>query len=78
MIVNTCRALGADVSNPPPSGFADIDTAASWARNGIGFVRENGIMSGTGSNNFSPKSDYTREMSIVTFNNIKHTELPGR
>jgi hypothetical protein len=77
MIMNTVRAIGADVT-APASTFADIGTAAGWALPGISFVQEHGIMSGTGANNFSPKNLYTREMSIVTFNNIKHNELPGR
>lgn len=72
MIMNTVRALGMDVSNPPPSGFADLSTASSWAHTGINFVRAHSIMSGTGNNNFSPSGLYTREQSIITFNNIKY------
>ena len=78
MIMNTCRAIGADVSNPPTSDFVDLDTAATWARDGINFVRANGIMQGTGNNSFSPSTPYTREQSIVTFDNINHSTLPGR
>jgi len=70
MIMNTCRAIGADVSNPPASGFADSGAASEWAVTGINYVRANGIMQGTGDNNFSPKANYTREQSIITFNNI--------
>jgi len=66
MIMNTCRAIGANVSNPPSSGFADMGSAATWAVDGINFVRANGIMQGTGGNNFSPLSAYTREQSIIT------------
>ena len=71
MIMNACRAIGANVSNPPASGFADIGTAEGGAVDAINFCRANGIMSGTGNDNFSPKAVYTREQSIVTFNNIK-------
>ena len=78
MIMNTCRVVGANVSNPPASGFADMGSAASWAVDGIDFVRANGIMQGTGSNNFSPTATYTREQSIITFNNINYDTLPGR
>ena len=69
MIMNTCSAIGIDVSNPPASDFTDMNTAASWAVDGINFVRANGIMSGSG-NRFAPKATYTREQSITTFNNI--------
>ena len=78
MIMNTCRAIGANVENPPPSGFADMNTAAGWAYPGINFVRANNIMSGTGNDNFSPRAAFTREQSIITFNNINHDALPGR
>jgi hypothetical protein len=77
MIMNACRAIGANTENPPASGFADIGSAASWAHNGINFAQANDIMSGSGGN-FNPSGIYTRQESIVTFNNIKHDELPGR
>ena len=76
MIMNACRAAGLDVSNTANAGFADINTASSWAVDAINFCRNNGIMSGTGNDNFSPKGAYTREQSIITFNNIRHNELP--
>ena len=77
MIMNTIRALGIDVSTPPPSNFTDMSEAATWAHAGIDFVRAHGIMQGTGNNNFSPRSLYTREQSIITFNNINHRALLG-
>ena len=73
MIMNTCRAIGADVGSSPASDFADLNTAATWAQTGINFVRANGIMSGDGTN-FNPKQLYTREQSIITFNNIHHAD----
>jgi hypothetical protein len=76
MIMNTCRVIGVNVSNPPAS-FADMNTVSSWAMNGVTFVRANGIMHGTGNNNFTPKGMYTREQSIVTFSNIRLETLPG-
>ena len=75
MIMNTCKVIGADTENPPPSGFSDIYLADGWAHTGIDFVRAHGIMSGTG-DGFNPKGIYTREQSIVTFNNIVPEELP--
>ena len=77
MILNTCRAVGANVSNSPASGFADVGSASSWAVRGIDYVRANGIMQGTGGNNFNPKATYTREQSIITFNNISLDILTG-
>ena len=77
MIMNACRAIGADTDDPPASGFADLDKAAGWARAGIDFVRAYGIMQGMGNDSFSPKSEFTREQSIITFNNIDPGALPG-
>jgi uncharacterized repeat protein (TIGR02543 family) len=78
MIMNTARAIGSNVSDPPPSDFADMNNAEWWAYQGINFVRANSIMIGVSTDppRFDPKALYTREQSIVTFNNIKHNELP--
>lgn len=75
MIMNIARALGVDVSDPTLSSFADLSTAASWAHNGIHFVWSVGVMQGTGNNKFSPLATYTREQSIVTFNNVNPNAL---
>jgi len=74
MIRNTCRVAGMDISNIVPAGFTDIDVASGWAVDGINYVRNAGIMQGTSANPplFSPKATYTREQSIVTFNNIMY------
>jgi uncharacterized protein YkwD len=80
MIMNTCRAIGADVRNAPISDFADMKLADTWAHLGINFVRANGIMSGVTSTPpymFDPMRNYTREESITTFNNINAELLPG-
>jgi alpha-tubulin suppressor-like RCC1 family protein len=77
MIMNTCYAIGANASNPPAAGFLDIGRASPWAVNAINFVRAHGIMQGS-DGNFAPGRTYTRQESIVTFNNIKHNELPRR
>lgn len=73
MIRNTCRIAGLDVSNVTPAGFDDIGSASSWAVDSINFCYNNGIMTGTRTSplTFSTKSTYTREESIITFNNIK-------
>ena len=79
MIMNTCRAIGADVSNPPVSDFIDLTSADTWAYDGINYVRAKGIMSGTSTTTptFSPKDTYTRQQSIMTFNNIDLAVLTG-
>ena len=78
MMMNTCKAIGAETGNHPPADFADMESASSWARDGISFVSANGIMRGTGFGNFSPKRMFSIQESILMFNNIKHDALPGR
>jgi predicted DNA-binding protein YlxM (UPF0122 family) len=74
MIMNTCKAAGIDVSNTASAGFTDISEASSWAVDAINFVRNAGIMGGVGGDRFDPKATYTREQSILTFNNIPMPE----
>jgi len=70
MILNVGKVIGMDTGNIPPSGFADIDDVSPWCVDGVNFVKANGIMQGD-NNQFNPKGEYTREQSILTFNNIK-------
>ena len=79
MIMNVCRIIGADVDNVPAANFVDLETAASWALDGINFVYANGIMSGTSVTTpiFSPLTNFTRQESINLFNNIDYSELAG-
>ena len=49
-----------------PHVFADGEKIRSWARSDINWVYRQGIMNGTGSNQFTPNGAYTREQSIAT------------
>jgi len=70
MILNVCRVLGKSVENAPSCRLEDMDDASAWAIEGINYCVANGLMSGTGNNSFSPKQVFTREQSILVFNNI--------
>jgi hypothetical protein len=78
MVRNVMKALGADISNVTPAGFTDINNVSSWAVDAVNYVRNAGIMSGTSTTplTFSPKNNYTREQSIITFNNINTDLIP--
>ena len=80
MLMNICRAIGTNVDNFPTAEFVDLDTAASWARDGINFVYATGVMGGTDTDTpiFSPSSTFTRQESINMFNNINYNDLPCR
>lgn len=55
-----------DVNDRLPHVFADGEKIRSWARSDINWVYRQGIMNGTGSNQFTPNGAYTREQSIAT------------
>ena len=69
MLMNLCKVLGYEVDNAPDSGFADINLAASWAIAGINFVRAQEFMLGS-AGNFNPRGTYTRQESIMMFDNM--------
>ena len=55
-----CGALPAQAA-VSDTGFADV-AANDWYAEAVTYCRENGLMSGTGSNNFSPNSNMSRAM----------------
>lgn len=65
MLAQLSSAIGKPLTAQSPT-FADSAVISSWAINGVGQVQSAGIMSGTNNNNFSPRSQYTREQSIST------------
>lgn len=69
MIMNLHRAMGYDVSNPVPSSFSDATSISSWTKAGVDYCAAAGIMVGSGGL-FNPKGLFTREMSIMTFDNM--------
>ena len=54
------------------SSFADGASISGWAAGAVDQIASNGIMSGTGGGNFSPKGRYTREQSITTMLSMFH------
>ena len=78
IIMNVSRLLGANVYHIHAPGFADMDIVPLWATAAIHFVYGNNIMSGVGNNRFDPLGYLTREMGIVTFDNIDIDELFNR
>ncbi|MBQ3123965.1 MAG: S-layer homology domain-containing protein [Clostridia bacterium] len=62
MLCRTAEVLGFNTQNEQsvPSDISD------WAKSGVGFVMEKGIMNGTG-DGFEPRGTYTKEQAIATF-----------
>lgn len=65
ILMDTSKLLGLPMENDG-GNFADEGAMSEWAREGVYFCYAQGIMKGTGDNNFSPAKEYSREMSIIT------------
>lgn len=61
MLKRAADALGIDTSAPA----TNLAGVSDWARDGVNFVVDRGIMSGTG-NGFDPQGKYTKEQAITT------------
>ena len=62
MLCRTAEVLGFNTQNEQDAP-ADV---SDWAKAGVGFVMEKGIMNGTG-DGFEPRGTYTKEQAIATF-----------
>ncbi|MDR0324845.1 MAG: S-layer homology domain-containing protein [Oscillospiraceae bacterium] len=70
MLTKVLIILGDNTDNAPNFGFADIDTADSWARNAINYVGSYDIMTGKTGGRFAPHDTFTRQESIIVFNKM--------
>ena len=74
MLSRLAEAMGKPLPKTMPT-FSDSAALSSWAVVSVGSVQVTGLMNGVGENTFAPKSDYTREQSIITilrlFNLVK-------
>ncbi len=52
--------------------FADNSSISSWAKEGVAFLSDNGIVSGRGNNMFCPADNMTRaEAAVIIYNSMK-------
>ena len=65
MLSRLAAAIGKPLTQQAAT-FNDNDSISSWAFDAVGEMQATGIMGGVGNNTFAPKSDYTREQSIIT------------
>ena len=77
MLMRTANILGLEHPNRSPMSFDDANSIASWAKASVDFVtgclditNDTRVMSGTGSNCFSPLGNYTREQAFLTFKRL--------
>ena len=65
IISRLAKAIGKPLAGQV-STFSDNSNIASYAFEAVGQMQATEIMGGVGNNRFAPKSDYTREQSIIT------------
>lgn len=64
-LMRSAKVLGMDTSKVESASFADSEKVGVWFTDAVNFVYQINVMSGTGSNNFSPLGTYTREQSYI-------------
>ena len=65
MLSRLADAIGKPLTQQE-AAFNDNADISPWAFDAVGQMQATGIMGGVGDNTFAPKSDYTREQSIIT------------
>ena len=65
MLSRLAKAIGKPLTEQAAT-FVDIADISTWASAAVGQMQATGIMNGVGDNTFAPKTDYTREQSIIT------------
>ncbi|HJC00955.1 MAG TPA: S-layer homology domain-containing protein [Candidatus Flavonifractor merdavium] len=65
ILARLAEALGKPLPASEPT-FADNGSISAWAKAAVGQMQASGVMSGTGSNSFSPLQPYTREQCMMT------------
>lgn len=73
MLMRLAKTLGVNAPNSTPMNFDELSSMQPWARDGVSFISAcldpvsgKRVMGGTGNNKFSPRSNYTREQSVMT------------
>ena len=61
MLMRAAEVLGYDISAPETT----LEGVAAWATDGVNFVVDRGIMTGT-ENGFEPEGTYTKEQAVTT------------
>ena len=66
ILQRTLGCLGADAQKDSDLTFSDDADISDWAKEAVYALNGEGILLGTAENNFSPKSNFTKEQAVVT------------
>jgi len=70
MFIRQLATMGIDTTVTTKATYGDFEYVSSWAKDGISFASQEGILQGVGGNNVAPKDYATREQAIVLINKI--------
>ena len=65
MLSNVYAKLGGEIPAVAATSFADDSDVSGWARNAVAFMNSKEIITGVGSNSFSPKGDASIEQALL-------------
>jgi hypothetical protein len=65
MVVKLTGALGLSNKANAATGFADDEDIPAWAKAGIAYVKQAGIVQGKGDNKFAPQDHATRAEAVT-------------
>ncbi len=70
LIYNYLKSIGEVTEGQDTTSFADDAEISEWAKAGVAYANENGIVNGKGDNKFAPKDTATRAELVQIFYNI--------
>lgn len=70
MFLRELKIMGVDTSIRESSNYADYEYVSVWAKDGIDFISQEGIMKGIGDNKVAPQENATREQAMVLIHKI--------
>jgi hypothetical protein len=70
MAVTLANALGQHGESYAATGFADDKNIPVWAKDGVAFVKQAGIVQGKGDNEFAPQDQATRAEAVTVLLNM--------
>ncbi|MDQ0194179.1 S-layer homology domain-containing protein [Paenibacillus wynnii] len=70
MAVIIAKALGQSIEANTSTGFADDNDIPVWAKGGIAFVKQAGIVQGKSNNQFVPQDPATRAEAVTVLLNM--------
>ncbi|WFD08780.1 S-layer homology domain-containing protein [Tepidibacter hydrothermalis] len=70
MLKRELQELGKDTTPKKQANYDDMNQVSDWAKDGLNYATQEGIINGVGNNLVAPKQNTTREQAIVMMSRI--------